>query len=1086
MAFVTARDVRLAVILSCLALPALLAQQDMGVITGLVTDSSGAAVPRALITVTNTETNEVRTLQSSANGIYTAGPLRIGLYQVAVEHSGFKRVVISNLRVSAQDRVRADVELTVGQIAESVSVSAEAPLLRSETSSLDYVVGQKEMRELPLNGRNFQQLAWLTSGVIPSTRSRDRESGFNAHGQPMTQNSFIIDGIDNNNNVMGMQDRKMQVVAPSLDAVAEFKVQTSNFSAEFGRNSGAVMIVNIKHGTNQFRGTAYNYLRNDATDARDMFTYVDRTGDGRGDPEVLKQNQFGATFGGPILRDKTFFFASFEGRRERRSQTDTATVPTAEERNGIFSPALVMVRDPLTNQNFPGNTIPRSRFDSTAASMLELWPQPNFPGFGTRQNFVRNPPWNATRDQYDFRLDHNLSEGDKIFGRFSLNRFDNLRDSVFEAPARGGQNNDRAFDDNDARSVAFSYTRILRPTLINEFRYGFSRQKVDKRELSQDLTSELNAKYGIKGIPASDRLFGLPNFNLAGALNFTGLGEPGSMPNFKIHQVHQYLNNLSWNRGSHNFKFGGDLRWNRSDIFGGATGHGNLSFNGNFTRISFGDFLLGWPNSAALTTFLQGAMRFRNYMFYALDDFKVTPRLTVNLGIRYELISPWLEKYDSMNRLDLTPGPAFGSIVYANACESWSCRGLVQTDTNNWAPRIGFAYQVTGRTIFRASAGIFYGGQGALGADARGINNWPYNRSVTAQSTPTAPALQLSAGYPADFLGSTTVPPQNLNWNVWDYGYKAPTIYQWNAAIQHEISSNLALTVAYVGSSSNFLLESYNWNGSDIGPPATERQRRRIPTWNNINFRAPFGQANYHGMDVQVERRYSSGLYLSSAYTWSHSIDNIPEQFGPGGGGLMDFRNIASNRGNSNFDVRHRFIGSFAYELPIGTGKRLLNTRGVLNAIVGGWELSSLLSLQTGNYFTITVPNPLNRLGASGIGNWWPDRIRDPRVSERNTERWFDTSAFVLPRTPDGVFYLGNAGRAILNEDGLLNIDLGLKKSFPIGESRRIQFRWETFNLTNTPTLGTPETNIESPDFGKVRATVSTPRQMQFALRFEF
>ena len=310
-----------------LASSALVAQQDMGVITGLVTDASGAAVPSARVTVTNIETNEVRIVESSATGSYTVGPLRIGLYQVAVEHAGFKRAVVSNLRVSAQDRVRADVELTVGQMAESVSVTAETPLLRAETSSLDYVVGQREMRELPLNGRNFQQLAWLTAGVIPSTRSRDRESGFNAHGQPMTQNSFIIDGIDNNNNVMGMQDRKMQVVAPSLDAVAEFKVQTSNFSAEFGRNSGAVMIVNIKSGTNQFRGTAYDYLRNDATDARDMFNYVDRTGDGRADPEVLKQNQFGATFGGPIVKDKTFFFASYEGRIERRSQTDTAIVP---------------------------------------------------------------------------------------------------------------------------------------------------------------------------------------------------------------------------------------------------------------------------------------------------------------------------------------------------------------------------------------------------------------------------------------------------------------------------------------------------------------------------------------------------------------------------------------------------------------------------------------------------------------------------------------------------------------------------------------------------------------------------------------
>jgi hypothetical protein len=492
------------------------------------------------------------------------------------------------------------------------------------------------------------------------------------------------------------------------------------------------------------------------------------------------------------------------------------------------------------------------------------------------------------------------------------------------------------------------------------------------------------------------------------------------------------------------------------------------------------------PNTAALTSFLQGAMRFQNYMFYALDDWKVTPRLTLNLGLRYELTSPWVEKYDNMNRLDLSNGPAFGNIVSANACKSWECRGLVNNDLNNWAPRIGFAYQMTSRTVFRVSSGIFYGGQGSLGADARGINNWPYNRSVTAQSTPTTPAIQLSAGYPANFLGSTTVAPQNLNWNVWDTGYKAPTIYQWNAAIQRELTGNLALTIAYVGSSSNFLMDSYNWNGSEIGPPATERQRRRIPTWNQINFRAPFGQGNYHGLDLQLERRYANGLYFSGAYTWSHSIDNIPEQFGPGGGGLMDFRNIDQNRANSNFDVRHRFIGSVAYELPFGKGRRWMNHGGILNGVFGGWEMSNMLSMQTGNYFTITVPNPLNRLGASGIGNWWPDRIRDPKLDNRTADRWFDTTAFALPQTPQGVWYLGNAGRAILNEDGLFNLDFGLKKSFPLGESRRLQVRWETFNLTNTPSLATPDVNIESPDFGKVRSTASTPRQMQFALRLEF
>ncbi len=771
---------------------ALFAQQDMGVVTGLVTDASGAAVAGARITVTNLDTNETRAVDTTETGSYTVGPLRIGRYSVTAEMRGFKKAVFPEIRLSAGDRARADIEMQLGEVTESISVTAEIPVLQSETSSLAHVVSEREMRELPLNGRNFQQLAWTSAGVIPATRSRDRESGFNANGQPMTQNSFLIDGVDNNNNVMGMQDRKMQVVVPSLDAVSEFKVQTSNYSAEFGRNSGAVMIVSIKSGTNQFRGTAFEYLRNDIFDARDMYNYVDRTGDGKADPEVLRQNQFGATFGGPIVRNRTFFFGSWEGRRERRAQSDLAVVPTSDERNGIFEPRLATLRDPVTAQPFPGNRIPANRFDPVSARVLELWPQPNFAGSGTRANFIRNPPWNTTRDAIDGRVDHNLSDSDKIFGRVSLMRFDNLRESVFEPPARGGQGNDRAFDDNDARSAAFSYTRILRANLINEFRYGFNRQKVDKRELSKEPLSELTARYGIRGIPGNDRLFGLPLFTLGGAIGYQNLGEPGSMPNFKISQVHQYLNNLSWNKGRHNFKFGADLRWNRSDIFGGNSSHGNFTFDGNFTRISLGDFLLGWPSSASLTTFLVGALRFQNYMFYALDDWKVTPRLTLNIGIRYELSSPWYDKYNNMNKLDLSPGSNFNTIVTAGYCgDSWSCRALVNTDTNNWGPRLGLAYQLTPRTVLRAGSGVFYGGQGSLGADGRMINNWPFNRNATVQSTPTRPAIFLKDGLPDGFLGGAAAPPSNVNWVVWEQNFPSPVVYQWNFAVQRELVPNL-------------------------------------------------------------------------------------------------------------------------------------------------------------------------------------------------------------------------------------------------------------------------------------------------------
>lgn len=1059
----------------------LVAQQDMGVITGIVTDASGAAVPGARILVANPATGETRTAQSSDSGSYTVGPLRIGSYSIVVEKEGFKKASWDAIAVSAQDRVRADFRLEIGVMTETVSVTAQAPLLNSETATLAQVVEEREIRSLPLNSRNFQQLAWTTAGVMPSTRSRDRESGFNAHGQPITQNNFIIDGIDNNNNVMGMQDRKAQTVVPSLDAVAEFKVQTSNYSAEFGRNSGAVMIVNLKSGTNEFHGTAFNYLRNDATDARDVFTYVDRTGDGKADPEVLKQNQFGGTIGGPIIRNRLFFFGSYEARLQRRSQTDLAIVPTADEKSGAFPASLGAIRDPLTGQPFANNTIPRSRFDATASRLLELWPAPNFAGSGTRQNFTRTPPWNNDRHQTDTRIDWDATSKDKIFGRFSKNATTNLRGSVFDPPARGAAGNERAIDDDDAHSAVFSWTRILRGNLINEFRYGFSRQKVDKRELSQETMAETNARYGIKGIPAYDRLYGLARIGLAGAFAYEGLGEPGSMPNFKIHQVHQWLNNVSWYRGSHNFKFGVDLRWNRSDIFGGDSAHGNFNFDGNFTRVSFADFLLGWPASFNLTTLLPGQMRFRNFMFFAQDDWKITSRLSLNLGIRYELTSPWWEKHNNQSKLDINPGSTYGDIVSAGYCgESWSCRGLVNTDSNNWAPRIGLAYQVAPKTVFRAGAGVFYAGQGSYGANNRMISNFPFYRSVTTQSTATRPALVLQDGVPAGYLGDGRTPPNNLNWSVWQDRFPAPTVYQWNAAVQREVMPNLSLTAAYVGSSSNYIQGSYNWNGSEPGPLATEVQRRRFPRWNNVDLVSPYGHSNYHGLDVHVERRYSRGLTFTAAYTWAHSIDNIPEQFGPGGGGLMDFRNFDVSRGNSNFDVRQRFVSSVVWEIPVKS------SNAILNGVIGGWQMSNLLSMQTGNYFTITVPNARQRLGATGIGNWWPDRLRDPQIEDPSAQLWFDKTAFASPRNADGTWRLGNAGRAILPTDDLFNLDIGLMKNFRVTERIGLQFRAEIFNLTNTPTLGEPVTNSESPDFATVRNTVSVPRQMQFALRLSF
>lgn len=1058
----------------------------MGVITGVVTDATGAAVPGAHVVVTDIATNETRAADTQATGAYTIGPLRVGTYAVMVEKTGFKKATWSGIVLHAQDRARADFKLELGQLSEMVSVTAEAPILQSETATLANVVNQREVRGLPLNGRNFQQLAWLSAGVTPATQSRDRTSGFNANGQQTTQNNFIMDGIDNNNNVMGMQDRKAQVIIPSLDAVSEFKVETSNYSAEFGRNSGAVMIVSIKSGTNDFHGSAFDYLRNDIFDSRDTFDYVQST-DGKAHPTKLRQNQYGGTVGGPILRNRTFFFASWERFDQSNGQTATGIVPTDAERQGIFSTDLAIIKDPTTGQPFPGNQIPAARLDSTAAKLVPLWPEPNFAGTNTRNNYASNPPSTVTRNSIDTRVDHDFSDTDKVFGRFSHQNLQSHIESIFPEPARGNVGNTFSNNTNPAYSVAFSYTKILKPTLVNEFRYGFVRQLVDLHELTDTPLSDLTAQYGIKGIPGNPSLFGLPQFTLNGGIGYQGLGESGSIPNFKIHQVHQYLDNLSWNHGNHSFKFGADLHWQRSDILGGNNSHGQFQFNGNFTGISLADFLLGMSSQSALTTTLVGEMRFRNYMFYAQDDWKVTPRLTLNIGLRYEYTTPWWDKHNNMNTLILDPGPDFNTIQTAGYCgDSLSCRSLEQPNTLNFAPRLGLAFQLNSRTVLRAGAGVFYGGQSALGANGREINNFPYVRSVTLSAAGSKPALILSDGFPTPLVETVGEPPKNSNWDVWSKYFPEPTVYQWNLTLQREIFRGVSLTAAYVGSSSSYLAGSYNWNASPPGPPSTAPARRPIPQWNTVTLETPYGHSSYNGLNVQLERRYSAGLSLSAAYTWSHSMDNITEVFGGPAGDIQQFTDFDAGRSSSGFDIRQRFVSSAVYELPFGRGKALLNRGGILNALLGGWEVTSIWSFQTGLPFSVTVANALQRLGGNNLGDWWADRIGSGTVDSPDQNMWFDPTAFVLPRAADGSWHYGNAGRNILRADGIGNLDAGLIKDFDVTERVHMQFRWEVFNVSNSPQYADPVNGIDNPDAGKVQSIVNTPRQMQFALRLAF
>jgi len=732
------------------------------------------------------------------------------------------------------------------------------------------------MRTDFISGRNYQSLALLTAGVAPEIGGRDRGplgdsrlgGGFVSHGQAVGQNNFLIDGIDNNSTIQGQQDRKAQAIIPSMDAVQEFKVQTSNYSAEFGRNAGAVVNVTIRSGTNEFHGSAYEFMRNDFFDAREAFGRNDRDGDGKADPDILRQNQYGATFGGPVKKNKAFFFASWEAWKLRKSQSDIVVIPTQLEKAGDFSQTagLSALRNPAGG-DFANDVIPSSQIDPVFAGLAALYPNPNFAD-NTRRNFTNNPPLTTDRDQYDFRYDHTFTQKDNFFVRYSHYRFDNVRGAPLPGIARGGVGNDRGVDANNGDHLAASWTHVVSTSVVNEVRFGYKHLKVNKVQDAPP-QSELNAQFGLKGLNEDPSILGLPRIQLTGGLGMIGLGGSNNLPNGKISNTTQIVDNLTVIKGNHSFKMGADIRHDFSDILGSQSATGTFRFNGRYTRIGLGDALLGWVDRGSSGTTIDADMTFDSYMFYFQDDWKITPTFTLNLGIRYELTTPWVEKNYRMNRVNFEAGSDFGNIVRGGDTGSGSAdRSLISFDKNNWAPRIGFAWQPGQNWTVRASGGVFYGGMQGLGASARMLRNFPFVAAVNSRGSSTAPVFLLKDGFPSDFLGDLSAPvktvadlPNNSVMRTWSREFPMPLVYQWNFSVQRQLSNSMALTTAYVGSSSSNQMFDYNINAPGIGPSDTERQRRPyFESLNGLPYRSPAGHGSYHGLEATLTKRLSKGF----------------------------------------------------------------------------------------------------------------------------------------------------------------------------------------------------------------------------------
>lgn len=1059
-----------------------LAQVDTGTITGTVRDASLAVLPNAKITIVNQGTGQSIELATNAQGFYVSPPLRPGQYTVRVDASGFESAA-KRVEMDLTQRAVLDFELKVGAVLQQVNVEDVAPILQTESATLSNLRTERAIKDLPLNGRNFAQLLQLSAGVMPAQTQQSGSpitmkrgvTGNAVNGTRLEENNFLVDGISNieNHNGLGI------LIFPSIDAIAEFRIESSVSDAQFGRAGGGTINLTYKSGSRELHGGIYEFLRNAVLDARNFFDNP------REKIPPFKQNQFGGFLGGPLLRaKKTFFFASYEGQRVRQAQTLTSTVPTAAFREGDFSAASQRIFDPLTQQptgagqflreQFAGNRIPAARLDPVGRNILGLYPLPNL-GAGVANNFLHNPVRSISGNKADFKVDWLLSASDTAFVRYSHSSDDLEEPSFLPAPAVGNGPGVPGPTSQPVHQVVWSETHIVSPSQSNEFRFGWTR--LDLRAFNPNFGRNVSQEIGVPGANvAGDPLTsGLSIFTVAGA---AALGDNGFSPAVVVSDNLQWSDNFNYVRSRHTFKFGGELQRRRYNAFQSNVLRGSMAFNGAYTQnpaapagtgLGAADVLLGRPISGQIR-FLNGTRGFRRteLAFYVQDVYKVTGKLTLTLGLRYEnfLGWPWTEVNDRMYQFV----PERQDVVrVGTGMVPW--RSGARGDHNNLSPRIGLAYRPFSRTVFRASHGIYYSAP-----------QWDITRNLAAN--PPEFIVFAFTNSQFDFAGARPAargferPAQGSvegTLRAIEVGARTPYTQQWNASVQQELPMAMSLTAAYVGTRGTKLqgFPDINQAVPGAGPVSSRRPFPRFDAISGIQTRF---DSIYHGLQVTGERRFHSGVNFLIGYTYSHVIDNT-SQFGD----VMDLRNIALDRGNAEFDVRHRLVASWVYELPF-------RAAGPARHLVQGWQLNGILSLYDG--LPLTINSSSNTLN-TGRGTR-ADRLRSGELpnSQRTLQRWFDTQAFTAP----GQQRFGNSGRNILRGPGTKQLDFSLFKEFRFSENqaRWLEFRAEFFNLTNTPQFNNPNTTFGSPGFGSISSAGSpltlqrTARQIQFALKLYF
>lgn len=1165
-----------------------MAQVDMGSISGTVRDASGAVLPRVKVALTNVDTGITASTTTGSEGQYTFSPVKIGHYSISAKASGFQTVQQNNVTVDVQQKVGVDLTLSVGQAMETIVVNAAPPLLQTLDASVGQVIQEKAINDLPLNGRNFTFLAQLSAGVTQGqqdSRGLGDTGSFAANGLRPAQNNYLLDGIDNNSNLVDFLNGTGYSVKPPVDAIQEFKVETNDYSAELGRSAGAVLNATIKSGTNQFHGAAWEFLRNDVLDAKNYFESGLRKGE-------FRQNQFGASLGGPILHDKTFFFMDYEGTRVRQAIPYVSTVPTELERSSgytdlsglltqggslddalgrsfglgqVFDPSTTRpvtagTVDPVTGltavstgfvrEPFANNALPANRLDQNAINMLNLFPAPT--DSGLFNNYVSNPVLSNTTDQFDVRVDQNFSSKDSIFGRVSYVNNPEFIPGPFGGIADGGS---FAAGEQSVTSLnsALSETHVFSPTFANEARLGYNHLSSSRVQPNAS-TKDIPAQFGIQGVPQQNSNGGL------GSIFFAGLNTLGSnqfLPSIELSTTSQITDNLTKAAGRHTLKMG--FQWQRLgfSILQPPSGRGTWSFSGVYTEIptttggntglaqmlltpipgtvtGASDFV-GGADDVTFSNFARTSQKHEYYAGYFQDDIKILPKLTVNLGLRYEYFGQLIENYGNQsNFLPAASGDSTFLLTQKRCNSSFSpnflaaavtdhiniaCSGqpgLGESQKTNFSPRVGFAYQITPKFVLRGGYGVFYGG--FENSVVETYVNFPFQFTLDYPNlVPDAPVTfangsiaTLETGVTGINLNSDQVEPGGVSFTGEDYHMKTPNTQGYNLTAQYELTHNDSVQLGYVGNTVHHLGVYVNPNSPrQILPPGLDSfQYSPYPDFGGITYTNFAGNSHYNALQVNYERRFNHGLTALTNFTYSNCMTNAADvlnataiyyraPFLPGFGIHKDF-------GLCDFDVQKVVHFSGGYELPFGKGRPFLASGSKLgNAFIGGWNTNWILTLQNGQPGTI----PCAITTTSGFG-CFALKVpgQDPYAGPHNVNQWMNPAAFANPPVATAIGQADysplGGGPSQFRGPGFHRLDFSLFKQFQLSERFRMEFRSEFFNLTNHPNFSNPGFSgngvvaapgslnyLDTTNFGKITSTrngQNDQREIQFALKLYY